>query len=113
MEHEDVVAHFGGLADDHAHAVVDEEAPADLGGRMDLDARGRAGGLGQRPGGELVARVPQAVRGPVGPQRVHARVEQRDLQARAGGRVPASGGGQVFPGQVDEGPVRVVHGCPR
>ena len=33
-----VVADLGGLADHHAHAVVDEQAPADLGAGMDLDA---------------------------------------------------------------------------
>ena len=33
-----VVAHFCRLADDHAHAVVDEEALADLCTRMDFDA---------------------------------------------------------------------------
>src|SRR5919108_1968778 len=31
------IADFGGLADDHAHAVVDEDAGADLGAGMDLD----------------------------------------------------------------------------
>ena len=33
-----VVADLGGFADDHAHAVIDEEAPADLGAGMDLDS---------------------------------------------------------------------------
>jgi hypothetical protein len=34
-----VVADFGRLADDDAHAVVDEDAPANLHSRMNLDAR--------------------------------------------------------------------------
>ncbi len=34
-----VVADFGGLADHHSHAVIDEEATADLRPGMDLDAR--------------------------------------------------------------------------
>ena len=33
-----VVADFGGFADDHAHAVIDEHAAADRGPRVDLDA---------------------------------------------------------------------------
>ena len=37
-----VVADFGGFADHHTHAVIDEEAPADLGARMDLDAGQKA-----------------------------------------------------------------------
>ncbi len=36
--HGHVVAHFGRLADDHAHAVVDEKRPADPGAGVYLDA---------------------------------------------------------------------------
>jgi hypothetical protein len=32
-----VVADLGGLTDDDAHAVIDEEPPPDARGRMDLD----------------------------------------------------------------------------
>ena len=32
-----IVANFGKLADDYAHAVVDEEPLADLRGRVDFD----------------------------------------------------------------------------
>ena len=35
----DVVADFRGLADDHAHAVVDEKLPADDRGGVDFDSR--------------------------------------------------------------------------
>src|SRR5947209_6984047 len=38
VEQRDVVADLGRLTDDHAHAVVDEQAAAELGRRMDLDA---------------------------------------------------------------------------
>ena len=50
-----VVADLGGLADHHAHAVIDEEAPTDLRARMDLDAGEEAAEVaheaarGQRP----------------------------------------------------------------
>ena len=42
-----IVAHDGRLADDYAHGVVDEEAAAQLGGRMDLDAGEEARCLGE------------------------------------------------------------------
>ena len=37
-----VVPNDGGLADDHAHAVIDEEAPPDGGAGVDLNAGQRA-----------------------------------------------------------------------
>ncbi len=39
---QNVVADLGGLADHHAHAVVDEAAPSDHGAGMDLDSGHRA-----------------------------------------------------------------------
>src|SRR5262245_28827586 len=56
-----VVGDLGGLSDDDAHAVVDEEAPADGGARMDLDAREPARQMGREPRKPLEARLPQAV----------------------------------------------------
>ena len=43
-----VVADLRGLPDDHAHAVVDEEAPADGGPGVDLDPGQEAPGLGEQ-----------------------------------------------------------------
>ena len=40
-----VVADFGGLADHHAHAVIDEEAAADGGAGVDFDAGEKAADL--------------------------------------------------------------------
>ena len=34
-----VIPHLGGLADDDAHAVVDDQAASDLGPGVDLDTR--------------------------------------------------------------------------
>ena len=48
-----VVSHLGGLADDDAHAVVDDEPAADLGPGVYLDARPEPGPLGDDPGQEF------------------------------------------------------------
>ena len=38
LVHQHVLTDFGRLADDHAHAVIDEEAPADFRSGMNLNA---------------------------------------------------------------------------
>src|SRR5262245_53646190 len=45
----DPIADFARLADHHAHAVVDEEAPADRRAGMDLDAGEKAADLRDQP----------------------------------------------------------------
>ena len=45
-----VVPDLGGLADDKAHAVVDDQALADGGAGVDLDAGAAAAGLGDQAG---------------------------------------------------------------
>ena len=57
-----VVADLGGLADHHAHAVVDEEAAADHGTGVDLDAGHEAADLRDEAAGELPAAPPEPVR---------------------------------------------------
>ena len=50
-----IVADLGGLADHHAHAVIDEEAPPDPRARVDLDPGHEAADLGDETGAELPA----------------------------------------------------------
>ena len=93
----DVVADLGGLADDHAHAVVDEEPPADGRAGMDLDAGEEPGQLGDQPGREPQRRVsPQPVRQPVEPDRVQAGVGEEVLERTPRRRVVGPGGVEVF-----------------
>ena len=47
------VPDFGGFADHHSHAVVDEHAVADAGARMDFDAGETAAQLAEQPCGQL------------------------------------------------------------
>ena len=52
-----VVADLRRLADDDAHAVVDEEALADLGAGVDLDAGEEAADVRDEPGGQTQRRL--------------------------------------------------------
>ena len=104
VEEHDVVADLGGLADDDPHAVVDEQAVAELGGGVDLDARGGPRRLREQASGQPQAGlVPHLVCEPVGPHRVHARVRDGDLEARARGGVFTERDLEVVP---QDGPER-------
>src|SRR5699024_8967473 len=82
-----VVPDLGGLAKDDAHAVVDEQPPADGGAGMDLDARLVAAPLADPPGQEKVAPLVQTMGEAVVDQNVKERIRQNDLLHGAGGRV--------------------------
>ena len=62
MEQRHVLAHLGRLADDDAHPVIDEEARAENGRRVDLDAREKASDVRQEAGGDPEAATPEPVR---------------------------------------------------
>src|SRR5664280_1971431 len=82
-----VHADLGGLADDHAGGVVDEQAGPQGGCGVDIHPGERLGHSGGHPGGEGVPAPPKRVADAVGPDGVHARVAQSDLEGRACGRV--------------------------
>ena len=96
----DVVTHLGGFADDHSHAVIDEEAAADGGSGMNFDSRKPARELRQSTGQEEPAVFPQPVVDAVPPQRVQAGVEQHDLQLRARRGIALQHRGNVFAHQA-------------
>jgi len=83
-----VIADLGRLADDHAGPVVDEEAIADAGSGMDLDAGDGAAQVGDDPRREVEAPVPEGVGQAVSLAGVEAWIGQDDLQGAAGRRVP-------------------------
>ena len=95
VEH-DVVAHFGRLADDDAHAVIDEEAAADRRAGVDLDAREPAHELRARARDESEAAPPEPVVDTVGPDGVQTGVEERDLESAARGGVAELRRDEVF-----------------
>ena len=82
-----VVADLGRLADDDAHAVVDDQPPADLRAGVDLNSRPAAAPLAHQPGQEEEPVPVEKVGKPVVDERVHARVEQKNLQPAPGRRI--------------------------
>ena len=61
----DVIADLGGLADHHAHAVIDDQPAAEPGGRVDLDPGQPAADMGDEAGGQAEAAAPEAVGQPM------------------------------------------------
>ena len=72
-----VVTDLGCLADNHSVGVVDEDARAERGGGVDLDAREQSRQRRARSGGQLQVPRPQPVVEAVGPQGVDAGIGQR------------------------------------
>ena len=72
LEDAHVPADLGGLADDDAHAVIDEEPGAQHGGGMDLDT-GQETGHVETPSGRPDASRPASTRGRRGGSRSRAR----------------------------------------
>ena len=84
---EAVVPHLGGLADDDAHTVVDDEAAADLGPGVDLDARPEAAPLGDEAGQKFQVMTVEKMGDAVVNGGVYAGIEQENLQLAPGRRV--------------------------
>ena len=82
-----VVADDGGLADDHAVAVVDEQPVADDRAGMDLDARPAHGALADHARQQLKVVRPQPMRPAVPPHGLVAGVTEHDLPGAARGGV--------------------------
>ena len=81
-----VIPDLAGLAEHDAHAVVDEQAPADLGTGVDLDGGLVAAVLADPAGKEKVPVLIQPVGNAVVDQDMEAGVQQDDLQhATCGG----------------------------
>ncbi len=79
-----VVPDLGGLPDDDAHAVVYDQAAADLGAGVDLNAGAVPGDLGVEPGQEGKVVTVEPVGDAVEDDGVDAGVEEKDLQLAAG-----------------------------
>ena len=90
------VAHLGGLADDDAGAVVNENSPPELCRRVYLNAGEKPHNLGQKPGGETKAMVPEPVRRAVPHYRVKPRIENQDAEGAGRRRVALANGGNIF-----------------
>src|SRR5439155_21329923 len=80
-----------------------DHAAPDRGARVDLDARDEAAQVADGPRGERRAVRPEIVRDAMHPERVEAWIEERDLDARARGRVVPPHRVDVFSRARDRG----------
>ena len=87
LEEVAVVADDRRLADDDTHTVVDEEALADLGARMDLDAGKEAPNVRYQPRRHLQPLLVQGVGDAVQLPGVKTRVGEHDLEVVDGGGI--------------------------
>src|SRR5690606_18516430 len=87
-----VVPDLGRLADDEAHAVIDEEPLADGGAGMDLDPRDETPDAGDDAAEQKPAAAPGGVRQAIEHHRLKAGIGEHDFQTRARGRVPRDHG---------------------
>ena len=110
VEDGDVVAHHGGLADDDARGVVQQDALPDGGGRVDVDGEDLGDAGLERERQRAAALRPEHVRDAV---RLHGEealvVEEAVREARAGG-VPGPRGEEVGGGGGADGRVRGERG---
>ena len=87
-----VITDLRGFADHHAHAVVDEEPPADGGSGVDFDACEKSGDLGEHPGPVPASRGRPTTRATSGTTKWHA---GRSTPTRSQGRHARPGHGRV------------------
>src|SRR5207248_2243966 len=94
---QDVVADFGGFADDDAGAVIDEEAPAYGGAGVNLDSGEESADLGDDAGNERHAPDIELMREAVSQNGMEPRVTEKDLEHAFGCRVLPEDRVDLFP----------------
>src|ERR1700745_269999 len=77
-----VITDLGGLANHHAHSVIDKQSPADARSRMNFNAGQYASDMRHEPAGEQPAALPKPMRQAVIEQRLKPRVAEHNLEAR-------------------------------
>jgi hypothetical protein len=82
-----VVANLGGLANHHAHPVIDEHPSTDASPGMNFNAGQNTPEMRHEPAGEQPAVIPKPVGDTVIEQRVKPRITQHDLKPRSGCRI--------------------------
>ena len=98
----DVAADDGGFADDDAGGVVDEEAAAEQGSGVDVDAGEEAAELGEDAGGKAQFGAPEGVADAVSPDGPEAGVTEEDFEAGARSRIALQDGADVFAYALEE-----------
>jgi hypothetical protein len=87
MIHIHIVADHCGLADHHAHAVIDDDAAAELRRRMDLDSREQAPDIGHQACAEKSPSPPECIPKAVPQDGVDTRIAEQNLGPRSRRRV--------------------------
>ena len=91
-----VVAHDGGLANHHSHAVVDEEPSSDGRAGMNLNPGPEAGDLREVARQQTEAMPPEPVIQVMHPHRVKSRIVQQHGEPAGGRRIAVQHGLNVF-----------------
>lgn len=87
----DVIPHDAGLADDDPGTMVDEQVAAKCGLGMDVDAVKAVRPLGNHPGQEVGAGIPNFVGQTVDHQGMEARITDHDLIGALASRISVDG----------------------
>src|SRR5690625_1460101 len=82
-----IVANFGRFTNDDSHTVIDEDALANLGTRVDLDAGEKAVDMGDQPGDEIKPMSVKEMGHPVHLQCMKPRIAGEHLQQRTSRRI--------------------------
>jgi hypothetical protein len=93
------------LADDHAHAVVDEDPATDGCPGMDLDTRDPAREMGNKTRQPAQTGAPKPVREPMQRQCMEARIAGQHLPCGTGGGIAFENAGNVFTQMGEHGAV--------
>lgn len=108
MEHRDIVAHDGRLADDDGMRMVDHDAAPDPGGWVDIDAEGFRHAHLHEIGQVLPSVRPEPVAHAIGLNRLIALEEEDRLQEAMAGGVALVDGDHVGPRHLPELRIRRI-----
>jgi hypothetical protein len=82
--------------DDNPHAVVDEQAGADRGARMDFNPGKEADGMRDDPPRKLQMPLPEPMAEAIAPHGMKSRIAEEDLDRPAGRRIAVQDGPDIF-----------------
>ena len=91
-----VIANAGCFTNHHAQAVIDEQAPPDLGAGMDFNSGKKTRDLREQSRQQEKAMSPKPVIDAIKPDRMQAGVAQENFEARAGRGIVLQHVGHVF-----------------
>src|ERR1017187_10530467 len=102
LVHGHVVAHDGGLANHHAHPVIDKQPPPNARAGMNLNAGMETSDLRHRPRQKSQALAPEPVMHPMRPHRVQARIAEQHHRPRSGRGVALDHAADIFPNRIKQ-----------